>query len=249
MKSFFWLAPDANRDERDTFADLDRMFALRGELINESNMSHLNRIQVGEKHYYVKVYHLAGRNLRRFVGRSRVRAEWHNQSLFGEFGIPSARIVAFGERGRTFGAKQGAIVTEEIPETLDLAHVIEKRPDLLADRYWTGQVIDRLADYVRAMHGHRFVHNDLKWRNILVDLSQGPEVYIIDCPWGRTLFGPLLQRGIVKDLACLDRLAKRHLSRSQRLRFFKRYHDTDCLTEVQVKQMERVLRFFEGREE
>ncbi len=98
------------------------------------------------------------------------------------------------------------------------------------------------------MHRHRFVHNDLKFRNVLVDFSNCPEVYIIDCPLGRRLFGPLFQRGIVKDLACLDRVAKRYLSRSQRLRFYKKYQGTDRLTTRHRRQIRRILGFFEGRE-
>ena len=60
--------------------------------------------------------------------------------------------------------------------------------------------------------------------------------------------GPIFERGVVNDLACLDRVARLHLSRGQRLRFFKRYHDTDRLGDVHRRQIGKVLRFFEGRE-
>jgi tRNA A-37 threonylcarbamoyl transferase component Bud32 len=235
MSSFFWLSADARPAERAAFSSLDATLALEGEMIDDGKISHLVRTKLDGRRYYVKVYHLAGRNLRRYMGRSRVRSEWHNQMLFGSFGVPSARIVAFGERGRWFSARDGVIVTEEVPETLP-------------GRGWLNDVIDRLARHVRSMHSHRFVHNDLKWRNILVDFSKSPEVYIIDCPRGGRTYGPLLARGIAKDLACLDRVAKRHLSRTERLRFFKRYHDVDVLTEAHKRQIMRVLRFFEGRE-
>ncbi|XOV86070.1 MAG: lipopolysaccharide kinase InaA family protein [Pseudomonadota bacterium] len=249
MSQSYWLSPDANHAERDAFASLESAAAIRGTLINESKLSHLTRVEVSGKRYYVKVYHYAGRNLRRFVGRSRVRSEWRNQRRFGDFGIPSARIVAFGEKSGLPGNRQGVIVTEEVPDSIDLFELARSEPARLADRRWVNLVIDRLARHVRSMHSHRFVHNDLKWRNILVDFSKCPEVYIIDCPLGRTLFGPLLHRGITKDLACLDRVAKRLLSRSQRLRFFKSYHQTDKLTDEQRQQMKQILRFFDGREQ
>lgn len=248
MSVFFWLNPDATAAERENFSDLEGTVATPGELINDSTISHLTRAAVDGRRYYVKVYHYAGRNLRRFVGRSRVRAEWYNQRLFGEFGIPSARIVAFGESRGWLASHKGVIVTEEVAGTTDLWELAHQNTDRLSDRDWVNAVIDRLAAYVRSMHQHRFVHNDLKWRNILVDFSKPPEVYIIDCPLGRRLFGPLLRRGIVKDLACLDRVAKRYLSRSQRLRFYKRYQEIDCITDIDRAQIGKVLGFFEGRE-
>lgn len=248
MNESYWLSADATPLERATFRDLDSTINVRGELINDSSISHLVKIQIESRSYYVKVYHHAGRNLRRFVGRSRVRAEWQNQHAFGEFGIPSARIVAFGESKGPLGAHKGVIVTEEVPDTIDLFELAQQKPEWLHNREWTKCVIGRLASHVRSMHAHRFVHNDLKWRNILVDFRNTPEVYIIDCPLGRRRIGPWLQRGIVKDLACLDLVAKKHLSRTQRLRFYKSYKGVDHLTNFHRRQIERVLRFFEGRE-
>jgi hypothetical protein len=40
------------------------------------------------------------------------------------------------------------------------------------------------------------------------------------CPAGTFWWGPFLRYRIVKDLACLDKVAKYHLSRTQRLRFY-----------------------------
>ena len=70
------------------------------------------------------------------------------------------------------------------------------------------------------MHTDRFAHNDFKWRNILVDSDiDHPKVYLIDCPAGQRWFGPFLPYRIIKDLACLDKLGKYNLSRTQRLSF------------------------------
>ena len=83
------------------------------------------------------------------------------------------------------------------------------------------------------MHQKKFIHNDLKWRNILVSPSDKDEVYIIDCPAGRLLAGPLLapffRRGVIKDLACLDKVGRQALSRTRRLRFYLRYAGLDKL--------------------
>jgi len=245
---FFWLSPDATDDERAAFGTLDAALANPGKLINESRLSRLRRVQAGESRYYVKRYAYPGRYLRRFVGRSRARAEWQNQRLFSIFGIPTARVVAFGESRRPLGAYRGVIVTQEVPDTTDLWTLSKKQPAKLQEVAWLHRVIDRLAGHVRSMHERHFIHFDLKWRNILVDFSNTPEVYIIDCPLGRRLYGPLFRRGVIKDLACLDQAAKSNLSRTQRLRFFRRYHDTKRLASAQRRQVRRILRFFEGRE-
>jgi len=179
------------------------------------------------------------------LGRSRVRAEWHNMAFFETIGIPSARRVVLVE-GRGAGDHEGAIVTEEVPSTVDLDTIATQAPRHLDDREWLEAVIDRLAGYVRSLHDVHFVHNDLKFRNVLVEFSCDPEVYIIDCPQGRRLPPPLLQRGIVKDLACLDRMARRCLSRTRRLRFFKRYHRTNRLSRAQRRQLQRIVTFFEN---
>ena len=73
-------------------------------------------------------------------------------------------------------------------------------------------------------------------------------VYLIDCPTGAFWWGPFLERRIVKDLACLDKVAKYHLSRTQRLRFYLRYAERDRLTAQDKARLRQVLDYFEGRE-
>ena len=90
------------------------------------------------------------------------------------------------------------------------------------------------------------MHNDLKWRNLLVD--QAGQVSLIDCPSGAFWWGPLLRYRIDKDLACLDKVASKVLSRSQRLRFFLQYQGRERLTAIDKRQVRRIVKFFEGRE-
>ncbi len=49
----------------------------------------------------------------------------------------------------------------------------------------------QLAEYTRTMHDQRFTHNDLKWRNLLIDDQQ--TLYLIDCPNGDFWRGVLAQ--------------------------------------------------------
>jgi tRNA A-37 threonylcarbamoyl transferase component Bud32 len=246
MADQLWLAQDTSPAEQHAFSDLKTMQQHPGQLINESGLSHLHKVPINDNYYYVKIYHHAGRHLRRYLGRSRVEAEWANQRFFSTIGVPTARVVAFAER-RSKTYDKGIIVTEEVRGTRDLWTLAKQQPEIFSDWRWVNAVVDRLATHVRQLHDSGFIHYDLKWRNILVEFKQDPEVYIIDCPLGRKLWGPLFDRGVIKDLACLDRVARFYLSRSQRLRFYLRYAGKQRLGPAEKKQLGRILGFFKGR--
>ncbi len=58
----------------------------------------------------------------------------------------------------------------------------------------------------------------------------------------------MLRYRIIKDLACLDKVAKYHLSNTQRLRFYLQYCQRAQLNTQDKKQIGKIVRFFEGRE-
>ncbi len=234
-----WELCGASDAESTAFANLQACKKLDGEVVNSNPTSTLRKVRLEGRVYYLKIYHTRGRGLRRYVGRSRARAEWQNLQVFNRINVPTARLVGYGEEGDA-----GAVITEELGGAHDLASLAASSQCRL-DGSWAKGVTDRLSCSVRNMHQYGFVHSDLKWRNILV---RGPDVFIIDCPQGRRLVGPLLKRGVIKDLACLDKVAKRVLSRTQRLRFYLRYRELDRLRAGEKREIRRILRFFEGRE-
>ena len=73
-------------------------------------------------------------------------------------------------------------------------------------------------------------------------------VYLIDCPAGSFWWGPMLRYRIIKDLACLDKVAKYQLTRSQRLRFYLQYRGRRRLSARDKRCIRRIVGFFEGRE-
>jgi len=75
-----------------------------------------------------------------------------------------------------------------------------------------------------------------------------PTVYLIDCPSGSFYRGAVLGYRITKDLACLDKLAKTQLSRSQRLRFYLDYAQQQRLTAADRQRIRRIVAFFAGRD-
>lgn len=228
------------------FGSLEKVFALQGERITYDPLSELIRVQRDGVAYYVKRYRNAGKGLRRYAARPRIKAEWQNLKRFAKWGIPTAEVIAQGLERKAGAFVRGAMITREIPNSEDLSALANQRSPLLQDRAWVAHVSRQIADATRTMHRHHFTHNDLKWRNLLVD--DQVKVYLIDCPAGTFWWGPMLRYRIIKDLACLDKVAKYHLSNTQRLRFYLQYCQRARLNAQDKKQIAKIVRFFEGRE-
>ena len=237
------------------FGSLQSTFEVRGERIAKAPLSTVERVSADGTRYYVKRYVGNGKNavrrwfgLRGLIAPQRVVKEWENLLLFSKWGIPTAIVVAYGLERERGSFVRGALVTQEIPETTDMARMALAGDQRLRDRRWVAQVLRQVAAYTRRLHDEHFVHNDLKWRNLLVNDSEPPAVFLIDCPSGGFWRGPMLRYRIVKDLACLDKVAKYQLSRTQRLRFYLDYTGHSRLSAADKRRICKVLDFFEGRE-
>ncbi|MNZ39815.1 3-deoxy-D-manno-octulosonic-acid kinase [compost metagenome] len=228
------------------FGSLDTVFALEGEQLTHDPLSEVLRVERGGVRYYVKRYRSAGKVYHRYLPRPRIKAEWQNLKQFAKWGIPTAEVVAWGLERRHGAFVRGAMITRELPGTQDLALLARDNDPRLRDRAWVDHVSRQLAAHTRTLHDHHFTHNDLKWRNLLVD-PQGT-VYFIDCPSGNYWVGFMLHYRITKDLACLDKVAKYHLSNTQRLRFYLQYRRRERLNASDKKRVRHIARFFEGRE-
>lgn len=228
------------------FGSLQAVFALEGEEITRDPMSSVIRIERQGVRYYVKRYHSAGKGLRCYLPRPRIKTEWQNLQHFSTWGIPIPEVVAFGLERRRGAFVRGALITRELIGTENLWMLDHLGDARLRDPAWIDGVSWQLASATRRMHANRFAHNDLKWRNLLVD-QQG-RLFFIDCPNGGFWCWPFLGYRIVKDLACLDKVARRVLSRSQRLRFYLQYQGRRRLQASDRKHIRKILAFFEGRE-
>jgi hypothetical protein len=225
------------------FRSLETVFSLQGEPITRGNLGATSRVDVGGTIYYIKLYRQAGRGLRRWVGRSRLRGEWENLQRFANWGIPVAPLAAFGIEKRLGLFTRGAVITVGLPETEDMAQLAKQNDPQLNDRQWVQAVSIQLAQITRTLHSHRFAHGDFKWRNILVTRSAPPQVYLIDCPDGRFWVPPFLQYRKNKDIACLDKVAKRILTRTQRMRFYFEYMQISRLDRKRRRQLIQIIRF------
>lgn len=241
------IAPAADAAARQAFADLDAVFAIDGQVVALDSLTRTLRVEIGDRCYYVKRYAGLGKKpLRRLFATPRVRSEWQNLQHFAAWGIPTAPLVAHGLERKAGRFLRGALVTAEIPDTADLARLARAHDPCLKSRSWVSGVSRQLADIARRLHGHRFAHGDFKWRNLLVDAAG--RLYLIDCPSGRFWRPPFLEFRIVKDLACLDKVARYHLSRTQRLRFYLDYAQKRKLEAADKRRIRKIVDFFEGRE-
>jgi hypothetical protein len=228
------------------FGSLEAVFALQGRRLTKDPLSEVILIERGGVRYYVKRYWGGGKGLRRYIGRPRVKAEWQNLRHFAKWGVPTALIVACGLERQMGRFVRGALITRELDNTEDLALLANRNDPRLQDRDWVDGVSRQLAQATRTLHDHHFTHNDLKWRNLLVN-DRG-ELFFIDCPTGSFWWGPLLRYRIIKDLACLDKVASKVLSRTQRLSFYLQYRGRERMSAADKRRIGRVVKFFEGRE-
>lgn len=247
-KTWTVTEPWRNTSAGEAFSSFDKVFALSGKPVSRDKVSIVFCVCVDGQRYYVKQYH-ATRGIRSWLGLSRIRLEARNQLWFSRIGLPAAQVVAYGEEHILSRTIRGGLITASIDDTRDLAWVAEHRPELFRNRAWVNPVISQVADITRTLHQHRFCHNDLKWRNLLVTQKlENPQVYLIDCPVGQRFFGPFFSSRIIKDLACLDKVGRRALSQSQRLRFFKEYRQSDSLSADDREMIKKILVYFKGRD-
>jgi len=229
--------------------DLNYIFSLKGEQVTKSPISDLITYKLDNKIYYIKKYYQAGKHLRKHIGRSRLKAEHENLKFFENLNIPIPKIINFMEDRSFIKFNKGFLITEQLEGVHSLADLATTHKELFKNQIWLNKIIKQLASYTKKLHDNNFIHNDLKWRNILVTLDiNDPKVYFIDCPCGSKKFRPLLTRGKIKDLACLDKVAKYILDNKIRLKFYKQYLGKNKLSSEDKKQIMKISKFFENRE-
>jgi len=249
--SFPWITHNSwsfsgKNEERKSFSSIEDIIALDGIVVSRDKISYVKKVTHGTTNYYVKVYWRGGNGIRRFIGRGRLRGEWENLRYFTSLGIRTPRIVAYGQQAKYGMLKCGVLVTQEVSKAEDMLRLSQENSALFEDKQWLENVIVQIADYTRRLHHNGFVHWDLKWRNILVSTQSihEPYVYFFDCPLGKRRYAWLRKRGAIKDIACLDKIAKKILSDKQRMLFFNHYGGTDRLDAKQKRKIKQILNFF-----
>jgi tRNA A-37 threonylcarbamoyl transferase component Bud32 len=204
-----------------------------GELIASSLTACCYRLRLDDgRRIYFKRERLnpVGR-LRYWLRPSRNRVEVFACRQLELLDIPVPMVLGFGER-RCCGALLDAfVVTLEVPGALDLRQYLEMHWARLpaADRKRVFRRISgKLIEQLRVVHASRFFHQDLKWRNLLLQITgEGTALYWIDAP--RAKFRRWRHhRGVVLDLSALARVAVFVSSRFERMRFLRAYLGSDA---------------------
>lgn len=191
---------------------------------------------------YVKIYASQKHPFQRLLRQSRSQNEVRNLLFFRSIGIPTPQILAWGERRNAIGrVVQDFIITEAVKDTLQLDAFIQAVYPSQEDpthRPPRIEIARQLGKWTRAMHDHNFIHEDLKWRNILArPQAGGADLYWIDCPKGAfKKSGASLDRKKLKDCATLDKLARIQCSKEERTEFIKAYLGDDA-TPPQVQKL------------
>lgn len=233
----------------EAFGDLYTAYALEGEYITQNSLCKVIRVELDGVGYFIKKYRRGSENPWTIFAKSKARSEWSNLLRFAQWDLPVARVVAWGEESLLGVAGHGLVITEEVAGATDLSVLAKDQSPLLLNKNWVSSVSSQLASATAIMHSHQFAHNDLKWRNILVSgQDHNPKITLIDCPAGRFWWQPFFEYRRIKDLACLDKVAKNVLRRSQRLKFYYYYQGTTKLSGVDKSILKRVMSFFKGRD-
>jgi tRNA A-37 threonylcarbamoyl transferase component Bud32 len=249
FKTWRVLSPWNKTDVAECFSSMQAVFQLDAKIISKSSQSEIFSKEVVGKTYFVKRY-FRSKNIGSWLGFSRFQKELRNQLWFNEQGISSAKVVAFGEHRLLFKTLKGVLITEGVNNTKELAEIAKNTPEKFADKHWRDAVVFQLADITAQLHHARFCHNDLHWRNILVQqapTSHEAKIFLIDCPSGQKLTWPFLHYRKLKDLANLDKLAPKYLRRTQRLAFFLVYRGINKLTPKDKIMIKEVMQHKENR--
>ena len=226
------------------FSSLSVVFELQGQVISKSSQSEIFKCDIEGQQFFVKRY-FRTKGIASWFGYSRFSNEVKNQLWFNRIGIQSAQVAVTGEEKFFLKTLRGVLITEGVDDAQELAGIAKSTPEKFQDKQWVGSIISQIADITSTLHQARFCHNDLHWRNILVqqaEMSAEAKIFLIDCPSGKKLFGPLLKYRKLKDLANLDKLAAIYLTRTQRLRFFFEYRGIKRLSADDKKMILNVLK-------
>lgn len=201
------------------FATIDAVFNHQAPLLSQGTQSDVFKHEIDQQAYFIKRYYKTS-GLLTLIGYSRFKNEIRNQRWFNQINIPSAQMISSAEQKLGLKTIKGFLITQGIPNTRDLAAIASDTPAFFTDARRTKQLINCTASILGKLHAHHFCHNDLHWRNLLVEMRLSTiNVYLIDCPSGHFLRGPLFHYKRIKDIANLDKKAPAYFTRTQRLRF------------------------------
>lgn len=249
MSVWFSGLDDSLPEAQKAFSSLESVWSLKGESITNSSLCSVDRVEFDGKGYYIKRYRRGGEGIAEFLGVSKAHREWANLKRFDQWQLPAASLVAYGEDPWWKVPRRGVVITAEVVGSVDMASMANDKSPLLKNADWVQKVSQQVAHASAVMHQHKFAHNDWKWRNILVAGDDAhPKIHLIDCPAGTFWWGPFFEYRRIKDIACLDKIAKKVLTPEQRREFYRLYRGVSQFDEKDERDVQKIQRFFKGRD-
>ena len=205
-----------------------------GELVGEGGTTKTRRLVLPQPGpdavLFLKTYRYRGSRWRHRFRTDKATCEARNsRTLERRCGVPTPRVVAFGSRRRGLRLLDAFILTRAIPDSIRLDELFARRWPVVReslDDPDRARLLAQVARTTAAMHDAGFYHVDLQWRNLMI--SNGPDglqqVFVIDSPrGGLRRWKPYRQHGRLRDLSCLYKEARRRMSRTECLRWLRRY--------------------------
>lgn len=163
--------------------------------------------------------------------------EFHNIQLFQEYAIPTVEWFYFGQR-MVSGQMRSILVTRELAgyQALD-----DERLIAVLSRAERRQLLERLAAVLHLMHSHHIQHGCLYPKHIFFKrLDDGRlDVRLIDLEKAKyRYFGRV---AALRDISTLYRHSP-HISRADKLFFFKAYRQEKTLSQTSRMMLGRVVR-------
>jgi heptose I phosphotransferase len=155
-----------------------------------------------------------------------------------EIGVPTMRLLAFGQKMRGPMERRSFILTAAVAGE-SLERMAQGGAIDAGDRR---EIVRQLALIARLMHGRSLFHRDLYLSHVFCARNRNGEIVLTLIDLARMIERPLFpSRWRIKDLAALDYSAGRAASRTDRLRFLYHYLPTPA-DRTQIRRLSRVVR-------
>lgn len=201
-----------------------------GDCVSESDITNCFRVKSdnGRTFFFKRYTYPKSKQSRYWLRASKAQVETFAYAQLKKLGIPTLKVIAFGEK-RLFGKLQAAyIITEGINDSMDLQQFandvwFDMPKDKRSQVYL--EIRNQLFKQLKNAHDASFFHQDLHWRNILITQENGVyQTTWIDCPRAAYRTLPInAKHGQMVDLSSLARRSLDYLSRSERFRALSQY--------------------------
>jgi hypothetical protein len=191
--------------------------------------SAVREVRLPQGRFFLKVYAYSGLwRLRTLFIVSRARREYHNLLRLAELGFDVPEPVAYGQE-RAWGlASVSFVLTRAVEGAVGLRELAvrpDEAPFALPEAAERRALLADFARTLRRAHDAGFFIHTLRAKNLLLGRRDGRwALYVLDVPFaGIWRYRIFRSAGRVRDLACLMRVGRMLLSKTDRMRFARAY--------------------------